>query len=76
MLGEQVKITPSFNPYSPSLARIVMAKRNQSVIDQEVSFSAQEELISTTDLRGVVTYANEAFCRVAGYSQQELVGKP
>ncbi len=52
-----------------------MAKRNQSVIDQEVSFSATEELISTTDLRGVVTYANDAFCRVAGYSAQELVGK-
>ncbi|AGH43451.1 PAS domain-containing protein [Paraglaciecola psychrophila] len=28
-----------------------------------------------TDTAGVITYANEAFCRVAGYFQQELLGK-
>ncbi len=50
-----------------------MGKRNQSIIDEEVKFS--EELVSTTDLRGVITYANDAFCRVAGYSYDELVGK-
>lgn len=52
-----------------------MSKRGTTLINEEVSFAAHEELISTTDLRGVVTYANDAFCRVAGYSQQELVGK-
>ena len=49
-----------------------MSRRNQSVINEEVTFSADEELVSTTDLRGVITYANDVFCRVAGY---ELVGK-
>lgn len=50
-------------------------RRNQSVINEEVQFSEQQELVSTTDLRGVVTYANDAFCRVAGYDRDELVGK-
>ncbi len=50
-----------------------MGKRNQSIIDEEVTFS--EELVSTTDLRGVITYANDAFCRVSGFSYEELVGK-
>src|SRR5690606_2695183 len=43
--------------------------------DEEVTYSDQEQLVSTTDLRGVITYANEIFCKVAGYSADELVGK-
>lgn len=52
-----------------------MSRRNQSTIDEEVTFSADEELVSTTDTRGVITYANEVFCRVAGYELEELIGK-
>ncbi|MGB1198853.1 MAG: methyl-accepting chemotaxis protein [Thalassotalea sp.] len=52
-----------------------MNRRNQSIINEEVTFERGEELISTTDKRGVITYANPAFCRVAGFSLDELVGK-
>ncbi|PSJ37504.1 aerotaxis receptor Aer [Zobellella taiwanensis] len=52
-----------------------MNRRNQNTIDEEVTYSDQEQLVSTTDLRGVITYANEIFCKVAGYSADELVGK-
>lgn len=52
-----------------------MSKRNQNVINEEVKFSQDEELVSVTDTRGVITYANPAFCDVAGYTQQELVGQ-
>ena len=41
----------------------------------EVTFAAGEQLVSTTDLKGVITYSNPAFCRVAGYSEQELLGQ-
>jgi len=52
-----------------------MGRRNQSVIDEEVTFEQHEELVSTTDLRGVITYANDVFCRVAGFEPDELLGK-
>ncbi len=52
-----------------------MGRRNQQIIDKEILFSKGEELVSTTDLRGVITYVNEAFCRVAGYCEDELLGK-
>ncbi|MFO6423633.1 PAS domain-containing protein [Motilimonas sp. KMU-193] len=39
---------------------------------KEVTYSANEQLVSTTDLRGVITYANPIFCDVAGFSAQEL----
>ncbi len=52
-----------------------MRNQSQHLINEEVRFTAQEELVSVTDVRGVITYANEAFCRVAGYTQSELVGQ-
>lgn len=50
-------------------------RRGQTVVDQERTFSDKLELVSTTDTRGVITYANDAFCEVAGYSVDELEGK-
>ncbi|WP_337879166.1 PAS domain-containing methyl-accepting chemotaxis protein [Rheinheimera sp.] len=52
-----------------------MNRRNHHVVDQEVQYDAGLELVSTTDLRGVITYANPAFCQVAGYEAEELIGK-
>ncbi len=34
-----------------------------------------ELIISRTDLGGIITYANETFCRISGYTESELVGK-
>ncbi|GAW97676.1 MULTISPECIES: methyl-accepting chemotaxis protein [Colwellia] len=41
----------------------------------EITFSASEQLVSITDLDGRITYANDEFCRVSGYSLAELVGQ-
>lgn len=39
----------------------------------ERSFGVDEIIVSKTDLRGRITYANEVFCRVSGYSEAELL---
>lgn len=52
-----------------------MNRRNSPNLNAEVVFEAHEELVSTTDNRGVITYANAVFCRVAGYEPEELIGK-
>ncbi|ALP41097.1 methyl-accepting chemotaxis protein [Aeromonas schubertii] len=53
-----------------------MSIGHSSLVDQEVDFADDEQLVSTTDLRGIITYANDHFCRVAGYTREELIGKP
>ncbi len=50
-------------------------RREQEVINQEVTYADSQELVSTTDLRGVITYVNKEFCAIAGYSEAELIGK-
>jgi aerotaxis receptor len=52
-----------------------MSNRNQSLVNEEVRFNQDEELVSVTDTRGVITYCNPIFCRIAGYSEKELVGQ-
>ena len=32
-------------------------------------------ILSSTDLKGIITYANRKFCEIAGYTSEELVGK-
>jgi len=57
------------------LGVLPMARSGQNIINEEVTFGHDEELVSVTDTRGVITYANQNFCKVAGYSKEELVGK-
>ncbi|MBU4335137.1 MAG: PAS domain-containing protein [Actinobacteria bacterium] len=40
------------------------------------TFGAEEIIVSKTDSRGHITYANDVFVRVSGYTEAELLGAP
>jgi len=42
----------------------------------ERSFAPHELIVSKTDARGVITYANDVFLRVGAYSLGEVIGQP
>ncbi len=42
----------------------------------ERTFAADELIVSKTDRRGVITYANDVFLRVGAYRLDEVVGQP
>jgi len=42
----------------------------------ERTFGEDEFIVSKTDSRGIITYANDVFLRLAGYSEKEIIGKP
>ncbi|HVI51988.1 MAG TPA: PAS domain-containing protein [Candidatus Sulfotelmatobacter sp.] len=42
----------------------------------EHSFSADEVIVSKTDLQGRITYANDIFIGMSGYTEEELLGAP
>ncbi|UFH58797.1 PAS domain-containing protein [Sulfurovum mangrovi] len=43
-------------------------------IDEEFKFE-EGLIVSSTDLKGIITYANRKFCEIANYSRGELIGK-
>jgi len=54
-----------------------MAGREQiNPTGKERTFGENEIIISKTDPKGLVTYANEVFCRISSFNEIELVGKP
>ena len=42
----------------------------------ETEVPKDELIISRTDLKGIITYANETFAHISGYEPEELIGKP
>ncbi len=51
-------------------------RNNQPVTQREYVLDEETVLISRSDLKGNVTYANAAFVEVSGYSRDELLGAP
>ena len=49
---------------------------NQPVTRVERHLQEGAFVVSTTDLRGVITYVNEEFVRISGFTPDELIGQP
>lgn len=43
---------------------------------EELRFDDSLFLVSKTDLKGNITYANDLLSQISGYSEEELIGKP
>ena len=43
---------------------------------KELSFKENELIVSKTDSKGRITYGNELFIKLSGYTENELLGKP
>jgi len=49
---------------------VVDLGNKQEVLDSSTLF------VSETDEKGIITYVNDVFCKIAGYDKGELLGKP
>jgi len=47
-----------------------------SILDKEIILDSQAFLVSETNEKGIIRFANDDFCKYAGFSLDELVGKP
>jgi methyl-accepting chemotaxis protein len=49
---------------------------NMPVTSNEYVLTDSDSIVSKTDLRGVITYVNDDFKRISGFSEAELLGQP
>jgi PAS domain S-box-containing protein len=55
--------------YKQNINKVNTIKQLQDSINQTT-------LVSKTNLKGQITYVNDAFVKLSGYSKEELIGKP
>ena len=48
----------------------------QQMVDEYKKAVDEANIVTKTDLKGVITFANDKFCEISGYSRDELIGKP
>jgi len=48
---------------------------NEPVTDVEIKLANGQELVTKTDLNGVMTFINQAFIEISGFSHAELIGQ-
>ncbi len=50
-------------------------KKNLPITNEEKTFPATTNILSTTDLDGKITYINKDFINISGFTKSELLGE-
>ena len=50
-------------------------KRQSKKLKEYTDIIDEYVIVSSTDLKGNITYASDAFCKISGYTKNELLGK-
>ena len=53
-----------------------MSTANETLNQQILQAVEDALVISKTDLQGVITYVNDLFCTLTGFTRDELIGQP
>lgn len=50
-------------------------KENIAILEEYKRAVDEGTLVSKTDVNGIITYVNDEFCKISGYTKEELIGQ-
>ncbi len=50
-------------------------RKSENILNKTLKVFGDNVIASDTDKKGIITYVSVAFCKISGYSQDELIGK-
>ena len=56
--------------------KTAVINEQKSKLESLLQIYDKNVIFSKTDLKGFITHASEAFCKISGFSKEELIGKP
>ncbi len=59
---------------SESTEKVETVKKS-GPIDEEIKLDPKKYILSKTDTKGIIEYGNDYFVEIAGYTEEELIGK-
>ena len=75
ILNANEELLRVFDEIGVLIGTFIQNKRiEKQLIDYQFSID-QSSIVATTDNKGKITYVNELFCEISGYSTKELIGK-
>jgi diguanylate cyclase (GGDEF)-like protein/PAS domain S-box-containing protein len=63
------------NSYFSIRTDITYQKRIEEILSNQRFAMDQHSIIAITDIKGSITYVNDKFCNISGYSEEELLGQ-
>jgi len=63
------------NSYFSIRTDITYQKKIEEILSNQRFAMDQHSIIAMTDQKGCITYANDKFCNISGYTEEELLGK-
>lgn len=60
--------------YLPDSTKTIKMKINEPVTQQEIDYPESYVFVTKTDTKGIITYANDSFVEISGFSRNELLG--
>jgi len=59
-----------------SLKKDIELTKREALLNNYKKAVDESTIVSKTDKNGIITYVNEQFTKISGYSEEELIGKP
>jgi PAS domain S-box-containing protein len=70
-----VALMPDKKRFLITTKNVTDFKRAEREMQKHIQLIDENIIISSTDLKGNITYTSEAFCKISGYSREELMGQ-